>query len=101
MKWFEQEIREECARWNLKAPDDFHFGGGELQLQLHHFLRFESLESDWNELVATKQWHCQPFPHANKTASREADYRKYYTPQTERFVAEHFRRTIEHFGYTF
>ena len=39
--------------------------------------------------------------HVNKTSSREKDYRKYYTKESAKIVADVYREDIEMFGYEF
>lgn len=101
LKWFEREMVEECTRWNLSNPDDFLFGRSASQPQVDHALRFESLQSDWEQFAIRFGLPATALPHTNQSKERTADYRSYYTDTTAAFVASQFSRTITHFGYSF
>lgn len=65
-------------------------------------LRFEHLEKDISNYlgklnIVTKMQH---IPHLNASENRR-DYRKYYTPETRRRIAELYRYEIDKFGYSF
>jgi len=100
--WFAEEIREECKRWQLKSADDFLFGPG-LIPKVDHVLRFESLESDWNNLVSQTGWSplTATLPHVNRSTDKATDYRLYYSDETADIVSRHFARTIAYWNYSF
>ncbi|TAN46929.1 MAG: sulfotransferase [Methylococcaceae bacterium] len=60
--------------------------------------RYETLHQDF-ERIRQKLDIDAVLPHLNRSQHR--DYRSYYTPYTQKLVAEHFHRDIELFGYTF
>jgi hypothetical protein len=99
--WFAKEIEEECSRWQLKNPDDFLFGT-EKSLVVDYILRFESLDHDWKEFSSKMGLTgIGDLPHINKSATRETDYRIYFTDETAEFVRRHFERTVAYFNYAF
>lgn len=98
LKWFEQEIKEECSRWQLQQVDDFIFGANNTPPPFQHILRFETLDEDWKQLQHL--YGFSSLPHINKTVERH-DYHTYYNEITATFVAIQFSRTITCFAYTF
>jgi hypothetical protein len=60
--------------------------------------RYETLRADFARIC--RHVGIEPLlPHLNRSHHR--DYRTYYTERTRALVAEHFRKDIELFGYTF
>ncbi len=64
------------------------------------FIRLEDLATDIAPLEAHLGFALDALPHANKS-EREADYRRYYTDNTQKLVAELAAEDIARFAYRF
>ena len=62
--------------------------------------RFENLEADFRHICQKIGIPEPPLAHKRQAKDRKS-YHSYYTEETRQLVAEHFRRDIEMFGYTF
>lgn len=61
---------------------------------------YENLQADFDAVCARLGIPQRALPHRRQARGR-ADYRSYYDDLTAELVANHFRRDIEAFGYTF
>ncbi len=61
--------------------------------------RFEHLERDMGEVCSRLRLDYRPLPRAK--SSRHAAYQTFYTPELAEFVARHWARDVEAFGYRF
>jgi hypothetical protein len=101
-------------RWKLdpERPYQFHLDTSierqsDYLIDLHgHIIvdfigRYENLADDFAEACRRIGIRCPSLPHRRKAPERERDYRRYYDDALAELVAEHFRRDIELFGYSF
>lgn len=63
--------------------------------------RYETLTDDFSTACQRIGIPCPRLEHARKATDRGRDYRTYYTDTTAEWVARHYRRDIEQFGYRF
>lgn len=92
---------EDFIAWEIQRGSAYQFKyvlGRDGQNLVDFIGRYERLSDDFAEVCARLGVKAE-LPHAN--ISEHRDYRSYYTPATRDFVAQHFRRDIELFGYTF
>lgn len=101
-------------RWKLdpQRPYQYHVDTS-IQLQVDYLVdlhgriladfvgRYERLEEDFGEACRRIGIRTPALPHKRRAADRGRDYRGYYTDATRELVADHFRRDIETFGYSF
>lgn len=65
-------------------------------------MRFERLQDDFDKLLARAGYPGRvALEHTNKTAGRERDYRRYYTPQARNTVQRAWAEDLERYGYNF
>lgn len=63
--------------------------------------RYEQLADDFARICAHLGLACPALPHRRRAPDRDADYRRYYTDESAAWVARHFARDIQWFGYSF
>ena len=101
-------------RWKLdpERPYQFHIDTSiELQndylVDLHDKLivdfvgRYERLNEDFSYACQRIGINLPALPHRRQATDRSKDFRSYYDSETADLVAQHFRKDIERFGYTF
>ncbi|MGB3788102.1 MAG: sulfotransferase family 2 domain-containing protein, partial [Phormidesmis sp.] len=93
---------DDYIRWRVKEEGTLQKefvtdNNGELIVD--HIGKFEKLSADFVE-ICDKIGLAVSLPEFNKTKSRK-DYTAYYTDETQRLVAEHFKEDIEMFDYSF
>ncbi len=105
---------ETFLRWKLdpERPYQFHIDTS-IQLQVEYLVdlhgniltdfagKYERLHEDFETACQRIGIKTPALPHKRQATDRKKDYRSYYTDATRELVAEHFRRDIEAFGYTF
>ncbi|UCD56782.1 MAG: hypothetical protein JSV16_13295 [Candidatus Hydrogenedentota bacterium] len=85
----------------------FHWIRGRKMYGLHAddadvILRYETLESDLNELLAQFGMKLERLPRDNVTPGRNGrHYRQFFTEGGRDFIARRFREEIERFGYSY
>ena len=92
---------EKYLRWDLKRrrTNQYPYITDRRGNLLVDFIgRFENMEEDFTKVCRQLSLKAD-LPRVNTTTHR--DYRTYYTPETRELVAQHCRRDIELFGYTF
>lgn len=99
---------DEYLEWVVVTDNPYPKGACKFQIDMindeqgnrivHDVGRFESLAQDFNRICQTIGIDAR-LPYLNH--SKHNDYRKYYTPALVDLVAEHFKRDIEPFEYTF
>lgn len=62
--------------------------------------RYERLQADFDRICDRLGLPRRPLPHHRRATDRD-DYRRYYSDEIAELVAEHYRRDIELFGYSF
>jgi hypothetical protein len=62
--------------------------------------RYENLRNDFEHVCRTVGVPMPAMPHKRKATDR-GDFRSYYNDETAQLVADHFKRDIEAFDYTF
>lgn len=82
--------------WVHFRPQHTFFCDAHGQAQVDFVGRFERLEQDF-AVVAERLGCSRPLARVN--ASERGDYRRYYTPEMRRIVAEVYARDIELLGY--
>lgn len=103
-EWFQSEMEECKQRWQLKTNlDEFLFGEHGDHPRVHHVLKFESLQSDWESLLKKKDWHHlkRELPFKNQSTTRDRDYTRYYNQRTKKMVEDWCPKMIRYFHYTF
>ncbi len=101
-------------RWKLSQEREYQFHvDTSIELQSDYVVdlhgrvivdyvgRYENLHDDFHEVCRKIGIKAPKLPHRRRADDREADYRRYYTPDTVELVAEHFARDIELFGYEY
>ncbi len=63
--------------------------------------RYETLADDFAEACHRIGIACPVLEHARQATDRKKDYRPYYTETTAAWVARHYQRDIDQFGYRF
>lgn len=63
--------------------------------------RYERLEEDYQRACGRIQIPPPPLPHRRRADDRQADYRSYYDAISGEWVARHFARDLDLFGYRF
>ena len=67
-----------------------------------HLWRYETLERDMAKTLTSLGLSVPALHKENVTEVRGGeDYRRFYTPQTRRYIGERFAAEIERFGYTY
>jgi hypothetical protein len=92
---------EDFIAWEIKRASAYQFEyvtASDGRSIVDFVGRYEQLSEDFSKVCARLGIKAE-LPHAN--VSEHRDYRSYYTPETRELVAQHFRRDIELFGYTF
>lgn len=104
---------ETFLRWKLDPQRSYHYiVDTSMQLQSDYIIdlqgqiivdyigRYEHLERDFNEVCRRIGINPPRLPHKRR-ASNRSSYQKYYNADTVQWVAEHFKRDIDMFGYRF
>ncbi len=104
---------ESFLRWKIEGKRDYHYiVDTSIELQSDYLVdlhgnvivdfigKYEGLEADFEEACRRIGIPAPPLPHKRRAADR-THYRQYYTDDTARLVADHFRPDIELFGYAF
>lgn len=63
------------------------------------WIRFESLNSDFNRICTKTGMNIQSLPHRNKT--KHNHYTEYYDEKTKEIVTNKYQKDIDYFGYKF
>ncbi|MBK1648616.1 sulfotransferase family 2 domain-containing protein [Rhabdochromatium marinum] len=71
------------------------------QLCVDFIGRYEQLNQDFAHICQHLHLRIPALPHHRRAADRDSDYRHYYTDETAEWIARHFARDIELFGYQF
>ncbi len=104
---------EEFLLWKLDPNRPYHYIiDTSIQLQSDYLIdlegnvlvdfigRYESLHEDFDEACKRIGIKTPKLPHKRRAADR-SHYKEYYTDKTAELIAEHFRKDIEMFGYSF
>ncbi len=104
---------EGFLRWKLDPERPYHYivdTSMELQsdyiIDLHGTVRvdfigrYEGLAADFAEACRRIGIRTPALPHKRRAADRQ-DYRRYYSPESAQWIADHFKRDIDLFGYRF
>ena len=104
---------EEFLKWKLDPDRPYHYIiDTSIELQLDYLVdlngnlivdfvgRYENLEEDFRKACDRIGIRPRRLPHRRQAKDRKA-YRAYYNDLTAELVAEHFKKDIEVFGYTF
>jgi hypothetical protein len=94
---FEGFVRMQIPRKDAYQANMLCDGSGTLLMDFCG--RFESLDEDWRTICSRLDIPHRELPRRNTTRHRH--YRDYYTASLRELVAQHWRRDIALFGYTF
>jgi hypothetical protein len=92
---------DEYVAWEIRRGKFFqhtYVTGADGKLIVDFIGYYERLNEDFTKICARLGMNA---PLSRSNASSHRDYRTYYSPATRDLVADHFRRDIELFGYTF
>ncbi|MEW8505618.1 MAG: sulfotransferase family 2 domain-containing protein [Candidatus Thiodiazotropha sp.] len=70
-------------------------------IQVDFIGHYETLNSDFNEIIQRIGVKHLQLPHKRKATDRASDYRSYYSDELAALVEKHFRKDIEVLGYSF
>lgn len=68
---------------------------------MNEVYKFESLRDDIQRLCTRLGLQIVERPADTRSHGRDPDYRSYYSERSRQWVAEHFRREVEQYGYAF
>jgi hypothetical protein len=71
------------------------------KLLVDEVYRFENIQQDRERLCRRLDVEFVPRPVNTRARDKRGDYREYYTAESREWVARHFRKEIEAFGYAF
>ena len=100
-EWVDRKWRRRFPRSVIRGRRNAAAGESGWQDGVDFVMRYERLQTDFDDALARIGFEPIAIPRLNETAERGTDYRQYYTPTAQSIIEDVYADILSRYGYTF